>query len=349
MKKLKKVKDGEPMDENKEEEKVTIRHTINAEETFTLAKDVYDIRSLIKNIYNNRAVISRRLNLLSMSVSLVFTLFYVAYILGTGLLKKLSLQTEIVLYCLLGVYGVLFVTLFIVTMCGIGAKARNIKKHKKLLSYFRLCIRLLSLAITIVAISFATRDEFSAKHIAVDIVLIIISILCLIVQLIPLFCGGIGKLARWLLSPVKIKYRFSKVALEWYELAVTSGGDSAAVKRVSKKYYDEIGVCLDNYLIPALGKKYVTAIKSPLVYSVAEKASEADRPVVEGVLKNIFAYASECGYVMFDPCKDLNFEGSIEEEVKQPKTVKSRLMGMGKKIGMSLLDKYIDKNTNKDE
>ena len=105
MKRLKKVKDGEPMDENKEEEKVTIRHTINAEETFTLAKDVYDIRSLIKNIYNNRAVISRRLNLLSMSVSLVFTLFYVAYILGTGLLKKLSLQTEIVLYCLLGEIG----------------------------------------------------------------------------------------------------------------------------------------------------------------------------------------------------------------------------------------------------
>lgn len=337
------------MEEINEEEKVTIRHTINAEETFTLAKDVYDIRNLVVNIYNNRAVIGRRLNFISMSLSLIYTLLYVAYILGTGLLKKLSMQANIVLYCLLGVYAVLIIALFIVTMCEIGAKAKNIKTHKKVLTYFRLCIRLISLAITIMALAFATRDEFSAQHIAVDIVLIIFSILCLIVTVIPLFCGGLGKLSRWLLSPVKIKYRFSKVALEWYELAVTSSSDIGSVKRVSKRYYDDIGRCLDNYLIPSLGKKYVTAIKSPLLYTVAEKSPQEDKPIIEGILKNIFAYATECGYVSFDPCKDLKFEGSIEEEVKQPKTVKSRLFGMGKKIGMSILDKYIDKNTGKDD
>ena len=40
------------MEEKKnEEEKVTVRHTINAEEAFTLVKDVYDIRTFIKNVY----------------------------------------------------------------------------------------------------------------------------------------------------------------------------------------------------------------------------------------------------------------------------------------------------------
>lgn len=335
--------------EEKDEEKVTIRHTINAEETFTLAKDVYDIRSVIKNIYNNRAVIARRLNILTLSISLVFTLLYVAYILGTGLIKKLSVQSEIALYCLLGVYGVLFIALFIITMCGIGAKAKNIKRYNKVLSYFRLAVRILALAITIVALVFAFKGgEYSSKFIAIDIVLVVFSIICMVIQIIPLVCGGFGKLARWLLSPVKIKYRFSTVALEWYELTVTSGGESKAVKKVSKKYYDEIGVCLDNYLIPELGKKYVSTVKPAQILSVAENAGE-DKALVEGILKNVFAYATECSYVTFDPCKDLQFEGSIEEEEKQPKTVKNRLMGMGKKIGMSMLNKYIDKSSGKED
>ena len=336
--------------EDKNEEKVNIRHTINAEETFTLAKDVYDIRSVIKNIYNNRAVIARRLNLLTISFSLAFTLIYVAYILGTGLLGKLSLSADIVLYSLLGVYAVLFIALFVLSLCSIRAKAKNIQKFKRILSYFRLAVRLCSIAITIVALVFAMGGEqYAAKHVAVDILLIIFSILCLIVQSIPLLCGGFGKLARWLLSPVKVKHRFSTVALEWYELTLTAGSDKTSVKKVSKKYYDSIGVCLDTFIIPAIGKKQISSIKSAQVLGLVMDAAEEDRPLVEGILKNIFTYALECGYVTFDPCRDLNLEGSIEEEEKQPKTVKSRLMGIGKKIGMSLLDKYIDKSTENNE
>ena len=79
--------------------------------------------------------------------------------------------------------------------------------------------------------------------------------------------------------------------------------------------------------------------------NVADRAPEEDRALTEGVLKNVFAYATECGYVTFDPCRDLKFEGSIEEEEKQKSTAKSRLMGIGKKIGMSILEKYINKNT----
>lgn len=337
------------MEENKNEEKVNIRHTINAEETFTLAKDVYDIRSVIKNIYNNRAVIARRLNLLTISCSLVFTLIYVAYILGTGLLDKLSLSADIVLYSLLGVYAVLFITIFILTLCSIKAKAKNIKKFKQVLSYFRLAIRISSIAITIVALVYAMGGEqYAAKHVAVDIVLIIFSIVCLIVQIIPLLFGGLGKLARWLLSPVKVKYRFATVALEWYEQTLTSGSDKTSVKKVSRKYYDSIGVCLDTLIIPSIGRKYISSIKPAQLLSVVDCALDEDKPLVEGILKTVFAYATECGYVTFDPCRDLNFEGSIEEEEKQPKTVKSRLMGIGKKIGMSILDKYIDKSTNND-
>ena len=102
------------------------------------------------------------------------------------------------------------------------------------------------------------------------------------------------------------------------------------------------------FLIPSLGKKYISAIKPVQILNVADEAAE-DKPLVEGILKNIFSYATECGYVTFDPCKDLNFEGSIEEEEKQSKTFKSRLAGMGKKIGMSMLNKYIDKNSGNEK
>ena len=122
------------MEENNNDKKVNIRHTINAEETFTLAKDVYDLRSLIKNIYSNRAVIGRRLNLLTMSFSLTFTLVYIVYILCTGLLKKLTLAGDIAMYCLIGAYVLLFAVMFILTMCSIRSKAKNVKKFKRVLS-----------------------------------------------------------------------------------------------------------------------------------------------------------------------------------------------------------------------
>ena len=261
------------MEEKKKDEEKVIRHTINAEETFTLAKDVFDLRCVIKNIYNNRAVISRRLNILSLSLSLCYTLLYVAYMLFTGLLDKLALHTEIALYCLLGAYGVLFAAMIILSLC-----------------------------------------------------------------------GGLGKLARWLLSPVKMKYRFSSVALEWYELAVSENGGKKNVKRIAQKYYDDVGICLDNKLIPALGKKFVNTIKPSAILAVTEKTPEEDRTLVEGILKNIFAYATECGYVTFDPCRDLHFEGSIDEEEKPVAgKMKTRLFNIGKKIGKSMLDKYIDK------
>lgn len=336
------------MEENEKENR-EIRHTINATETFTLAKDVFDLRCLIKNIYNNRAQIRRRLNILSLSVSFVFTLLYVAYILFTGLSKDIGINAEIALYCILGVYAVTVITLSVLTLCGFKAKAKNIRKINRAMSIIRFIVRLSSVALAIAALVFATAGkDASASSVALNILVIIFSVICLIVQSIPLIFGGFGKLARWLLSPVKIKYRFSTVALEWYELAVTDASDSKTIKRIARRYYDDIGRCLDNTIIPALGKKYISSIKPSAILSLTENVLAEDRALVEGILKNIFAYATECGYVTFDPCRDLGFNGSIEEEEKPAGGVKSRLLNIGKKIGKSVLDKYIDKTVSDD-
>ncbi len=334
----------ESRDENKaeaaEEEKIEIRHKITAEETFTLAKDVFDLRCFIKNVYANRAVISRRLNLLSMTVSLLFTLLYVAYLIFGGITGKLGIGAEIALYVLLGVYLALVIIIIVIAACSRGANSKSVRKISHALAFFRLIVRLLSLATTITALSFACAGgEFAASSLAVDVVIIVFSIIVMIFQIVPLIFGGMGKMVRWLLSPVKMKYRFSSVVLEWYELTVTGG--ITQTKKVSKKYFDDIGRVIDNILLPELGKKYVNSIKPAALLGLAGRTADEDRLLVEGVLKQAFEYAEKCGYVTFNPCKDLNFDGSIEEDVKEKKTMKDRFMGLGKKIGKSVLDKYI--------
>lgn len=336
--------------EQAEEEKIKIRHTITAEETFTLAKDVFDIRCFIKNVYANRAVIARRLNVLSLSVSAAFTLLYIAYMIFGGFFTKLGLGVAVTVGVLAGVYFALIVCIIIVTLCSHGAKTKSVRKISKALSYFRLVIRLLSMAITIAALALAASGgDYAAPNLAVDVLIIVFSVIVLIFQIIPLLFGGLGKMARWLLSPVKAKFRFSTVVLEWYELAVTGGAQKGAAKKVSSKYFDDIGRVIDNILLPSLGKKYVAAVKPTALVAVVEHAPEEDRPLLEGTLKSTFEYATECGYVTFNPCKDLSFEGSVEEEVKEKKTIKQRFMGLGKKLGKSVLDKYIASTTDDEE
>ncbi len=333
-----------------ENEKVNIRHTISAEETFTLAKDVFDIRCFIKNVYSNRAVIARRMNILTLSLSALFTVLYATYVLITALYKKLSLGISIVLYVLLGVYAVLFVVLLIMSLCG-GSDTKHLQRTKKALKVFKFLVRVFSIAISIIAIVLSSAGgELAAPNVALDIVIIVFSIIMLVVQVIPLIFGGTGALVRWLLSPVKIKYRFSYVILEWYDLAVSGNTIKGSSGKVSSKYFEDIGTIIDNYLIPALGKKYINAIKPAAIIGVVDKADEGVKPVMEGVLKSVFVYATECGYVTFNPCKDLNFSGSVEEEEKKPKpTLKDRILGVGKKIGKNMLDKYINDSTENNE
>lgn len=333
--------------EQQTEEQVNIRHTITAEETFTLAKDIFDIRCFIKNVYSNRAVIARRLNILTLTVSTVFMLLYSAYVLFTGLTRKLGFEFQIVLYCLLAAYAVLFVVLITVSVLGSKAGTKGVIKVKRALKAVKILVRLLSVAISITAIVLSRSEKTAAANVAVDILIIVFSIITIIVQFVPLCFGGIGKMARWLISPVKMKCRFSKVILEWYELAVSGNAKSGAVTKVSKRYFEDIGRHIDTYLIPALGKKYINSIKPAALLNVVDRVSEEDKPVLEGILKNVFSYAAECGYVTFDPCKDLNFEGSVEEEEKPAKqTFKERILKFGIKKGKSMLDKYIASSTD---
>ena len=336
---------NEKNEQQTDEEVVKVRHTITAEETFTLAKDVFDIRCFIKNVYANRAVIANRLNLLTLTISTVYMLLYSAYVLFTGLTQKLNFAFGIVLYVFLGVYGVLFVLFVTLSILSSRSSTKNVKKYKKVLKIFKLLVRLVSLAISITAIVLSKGES---TNVVLDIIVIIFSVITLIFQVIPLFFGGLGKLARWLLSPVKIKQRFAKVVNEWYVLVDSQSSDSATVKKVSKKYVAEIGGVIDRYLLHDLGKKYITVITPAMLLNTVARADETDRPVLEGVLKNVFAYAAECSYVTFDPCKDLQFEGSVEEEVKpEKKTFKGKLLDVGKKIGKSVLDKYITGTSEK--
>lgn len=320
------------------EEDKKIRHTISAEETFTLAKDVFDLRTLIKNIYSNRAIIGRRINLVTFCVSSVFTMLYIAYVLYASLVGKLSLGTEITLYCLAGAYALVASALLVLTLISFKARAKNIKKLKSALKIIRIFARLLSISISIAAISLS-KAEGPSLNIALEIVVIIFSVITLIAQLLPLFFGGAAKFVRWLLSPVKIKMRFSAVAVEWYHLAITGQPLKGSERKVSKKHYEAIGEVIDGILIPAIGDKYITSVKSAHLIEIDEKCPAASRPVLEGVLKSVFAYAAECDYIVFDPCRDLHFSGSVEEEKK--KTFKDRIMGVGTKIGKKVLDKYI--------
>jgi hypothetical protein len=339
-------------EEDKEQEGTEvkeIRHTLSAEEAFTLGKDVYDIRCFIKSVYSNRAQIARRLNTISLIFSIVFTLLYVAYMLLGGLLNKLSLGFTLAIYIVLGVYGLLTVLLLIFTfVAGRNSSTKNTKKYSKTLKFFRYGVRLASLAMGITALALSvvsgTKD---AVGIAIDTVAIIISIVFIIFSAIPLICGGFGGMARWLLSPAKIKRKFSFVVLEWYQLIVSGNSTSKATQKVSKEYVDDIARCVDNVLIPVLGKKYMTSITVNNIYAAIGKAPQEDRAIVEGIVKNVFSYAAECGYVTFDPCKDMGLEGSIEI-VEKPKkdSIKSKII---KKAGMTVLTKILGKDDDKDK
>lgn len=321
-----------------DEEEKKIRHTISAEETFTLAKDVFDIRTFIKNVYANRAIISRRINVITLCASAIFTLLYATYIIISSLYGKLSANAEIIMYCLIGAYAVVAVVLIIFAVISSRASAKNIKKLSSALTIFRLIVRILAIAISISAIAISLMDEASTS-VALDILIVVFSVISLIVQLIPMLFGGTAKFVRWLLSPVKVKMRFTAVAVEWFELAQTGKPPKGSAKKIAKKYFESIGNVIDNVLAPAIGGKYINAIKPASLLEIVATCPEEDKPVVEGVLKSVFSYATECGYVVFDPTRDLNFTGSIEEVKK--KTVKERIIGVGSKFGKKILDKYI--------
>ena len=113
--------------------------------------------------------------------------------------------------------------------------------------------------------------------------------------------------------------------------------------RARPKYVGEINRCIDGFLIPSLGKKYITAISAQDIYDTVSAAPEELKDIAEGIFKRVFDYAEECGYVNHNPTKAMELEDSLEEPEKKPRrTMKSRLMSLGKKLGKSIVKSYLD-------
>ena len=331
-----------------EETERTVRHTISAEETFTLAKDVFDLRCFFKSVYSNRAVIARRLNIFSLICSLIFTMLYTGYTVYSVLTGKItSLPLEITIYCMLGIYAVFVILLVLVTLFAGDANTKTVKKYNKALKIFRFCIRIISIAMAIVAIAINAGRTDSPLAVAAQTVLVIISIILIIVQAIPLLFGGFSNLARWALAPAKGRARFSVVLLEWYELVRKGTATLRSTSKISPKYVSDINNCIDSYLIPSVGKKYITDINAQDIYDTVDAAPEELKEIAEGIFKRVFDYAEECGYVNNNPAKAMELGDTLEEPEKKPRrTIKSRLMNWGKKIGKSIVKSYLDGDDN---
>lgn len=324
-----------------------VRHTISAEETFTLAKDVFDLRCFFKNIYSNRAVIARRLNLFSLLCSLVFTMIYTGYAVYSILTKDfISVGLEVAIYVMLGIYFVFVLVLVLVSRFAGEANTRTVKKYNKALKIFRMCLRLISIAMAIVALAIGSGEGQGTLHVALETVLIIFSIIIIVVQAIPLVFGGFTNIARWAVSPAKGKTRFSVVLLEWYELVCEGTTTFRSTSRISPRYVEDINRCIDSYLISGLGKKYITSIGPSEIYSAAAGVPEELKEIAEGIFKRVFEYAEECGYINHNPTRAMELDGSLEEPEKKPqRTMKSRLMRIGKKLGKSIVKSYLEDDT----
>ena len=313
-------------------------HKISADEAFTLAKDVYDIRCLLKSVYANRAQIKRRLNFVGTIGSVVFTLLYVAFMIFSGITKITSLASQVIIYTIIGVYAALTIAVIVFSLVATrSSTTKNVKKKNNTLKILRYVTRVVSLimGITAVVIS-AVSGADDSMSIALNTIATIVSIVFVIFSALPLIFGGFGGLARWLLSPTKIKRRFSFVVLEWYQLLISDNGNIKSVKKVSKEYVEDIGRIVDGNLLPSLGRKYIQTITVSNIYSALELVPEEDKAVTEGVIKNVFSYAEECGYVNVNPCKDMNLVVSIEVEEK-PKKV-SLKEKIGKKLGKGIIN-----------
>ena len=317
-------KNNNQIKSNEEVEKV---NPIKAEEAFTLARDVFNVRSALIGIYNNRASISKKIALTSLVISILYTLFYVAFTIIGGVTDQLKLGVEIAIYCTLATYLSACVALIIFTVKSPTTKRKN-KALKITLKVARLVAKLISIAMSVVAIVF-----FGGGGGAWQIASLIVSIVALVLQAIPLFFGGVWAFIKWLFAPEVKKIKFGYVVDEWFAL-VKSGEKSDKLKFVvDKKYYKDIEYCIQTYL-SKLEQKDVLKIKDIHITSVLDGATESDLPVLEGIFKNVFDYAQACSYVTFNPCESLDLKGSINA-VKKPSLIKE----LGKKVVTKIYNK----------
>jgi hypothetical protein len=319
------------------------RKTISMGELSMLGKDVFDLRCVIKNVWSNRAVISKRLNTVSLIVSLLFTLVYTVYVVFSGVVGKLSLGWGIALYAVVGVFAVLVIISLIISVKGRSATTQTVHYYGRSLKITRYCIKIASLVMAVISIVLTSLTEtVEPARLAVDTVFLILSVLIIIFQAIGLFGGGLGSLVKWLLSPVTVKTKFSVVVLEWYQLFTSGESTSVLFKKIDEKYTLAIQHCIDCHLMPVLGNKKITSISAGDIQHLLDNLTIEDRQIAEGTLKNIFEYAEECGYVIFNPCRDLGLTNTIEKEEK--KTMKQKVAGFGLRVVGNVIAKKLSAN-----
>lgn len=295
-----------------------------------VGKDAYKkwvdpiIMNYIKPIFDNRAHIKRRWGMLVTTISVIFFLLYVPILLFSKIAKGLSLGWDIALYVCIGVFvASVIVMVIILTISGRSTNTKTAKRCRKASSIILFVVRIASVALSITAICISGNGKSSA----LDTILLVLAIVSIVFTAISLIFGGIVGFFKWLISPPKIKYRFSLVALEWKQ-RVDEGKreQSKAVKRSYYKNRDKVEACLDNYLLPTFGKTYINLIDGEKLMAMMDNIPEEDKNLTEWIVKEIFSYAKTCGYLSADPCDGLALEGDVLQE-KPPKQENDNVLG----------------------
>ena len=277
--------------------------------------------SWIKPIYDNRAQITRRLNAVSTAISIIFFLMYIPFLLFGKLYKDLALGWDIALYACIGVYLLTLLVLLIVTIASGKINTTTMaKRRKKTSKVILLIVRIASLAIAITAlvISSANGSEDGRAAIA-DTVAIVFAVMSIIFSSMPLIFGGLGGFVKWLISPAKAKYKFNFVALEWYSSLSSDKQMNKNLKKAVRRYGERFSILLDNYFLPALGKKLISTLDRTALTNFLDSIPDEDLNLAEWMVKEIFDYAEECGYIKINPCGEMDLEADIGLDTKSKK------------------------------
>ncbi len=275
----------------------------------------------IKPVRDNWPQIKRRLSVVSTLISIIFFILYVPFLLFSKLSKDLSLGWDVALYVCIGVYIITVVALLIVTLAsGNSTSTAMEKKRKKISKIILFVVRLASLAMGITALIISAMEGTADTHSAViDTIAIIFAVMSIIFTAFPLIFGGIGGFIKWLISPAKMKFKFSFVVLEWYQSFTSEQVLDKNMKKLARKYGERVGVCIDKYFLPALGKKYIKAVDENAITYMLENVEEEDINICEWITKRVFDFAEECGYIDANPCDSLALDGDIAKESKAKK------------------------------
>lgn len=266
----------------------------------------------IKPVMDNRAQIKRRWNGLVTAISVIFFLLYVPILLFSKIAKGLSLGWDIALYTCIGVYVSAVIVMIVITIAsGKSTSTQASKRWRKASGIILFVVRIASFALSITAIVISGSGESTA----LDTILMVIAITSIIFTSLSLVFGGAVGFFKWLISPAKIRRKFSFVAFEWKQ--TLDEGKREQDKRVKKayaKYADRVAQCLDKYMLPALGKAYIDSVDGDKIAYILSNLPEEDKNVCEWAFKDMFEYAVACRYVAENPCDGLYLEGDISKE-----------------------------------